>query len=208
MYLTPEELRARGIEGTDDELTRYERYARELIERFTRTHFDRYTATISVSGSGTQLLILPDWLATLTTIAFDGEDVTSTYTFKLGGYALYCEDTVFPRGFRNITITGLWGRYKEVPEAVKEAVVELVKDCQDPSRTEKNFIRSERLGDYSYTRARSGGESGRTTGNLRADELLKNFVVSRPLFSSPSGTDSLGRTLTEDQAVRDWVKAL
>jgi len=210
MYLTPEELRARGVDGTDAELTRYEQYARELIERYTRAHFDRYTKTVTISGSGTRLLLLPDWLAVLAGIEIDSEDVTSTYTFKTSGFALYCEDTVFPRGFKNISVTGEWGRYSEVPEVVKEAVVELAKDQQDPTRVDKNFIESEKLGDYSYKRARSGigGGSSRTTGNPKVDELLKHFVVSHPILSSPSGTDSLGRTFVEDQALRRWVKTL
>jgi len=207
MYLTPEELRARGIDGTDAELTRYGQYAQELIEQYTRTHFDRYTKVIVISGSGTQLLLLPDWLTSLTVIEINNEDVTNTYTFKTSGYALYCGDAVFPHGFKNISVTGEWGRYSEVPEVVKEAVVELVKDQQDPTRVDKSFIESEKLGDYSYKRARSGGSS-RTTGNPKVDELLKHFVVSRPILSSPSGTDSLGRTFTEDQALRRWVKTL
>jgi len=210
MYLTPDELRARGVSGTDSDLTLYEQYARELIDRYTRTHFDRYAGTINISGSGSQLLLLPDWLSSLTAVEINNEDVTSAYTFRISGYALYCEDAVFPRGFKNILVTGQWGRYSEVPEVVKEAVVELTKDQQDPTRVDKNFIESERLGDYSYKRARSGVGSGssRTTGNPKVDVLLKHFVVSCPILSSPSGTDSLGRTLTEDQALRRWVKTL
>lgn len=208
MYLTLEELKARGVSDTDENLMRFERYARELINRYTRTHFDRVTATVTVNGNGTNLLLLDDWLAELTTIKFDESDVTSTYTFRVGGYLLYCKDAVFPKGFRNIVITGKWGRYEEVPEAVKEAVVELVKDCQDPSRVEQRFLESERLGDYSYTRSRGGRGNGRTTGNLRVDELLKLFVVTRPQLSTPPSSDTLGRTLTEDQAERTWVTAL
>jgi len=204
MYLTLAEIKAAGVSGSDTDLTRYEQYARELIEKYTCTHFDQFTATVELSGKGAQSLILPDWLATLTTVTFDGENVTTVYTFKTGGYILYCEDTVFPSGFKNIGISGTWGRYSSVPAPVKEAALELIKDAADPTRIAKNALASEKLGDYAYSKGKT--PRGRTTGNDRADELLKLYAITRPGLIAPAGSDTFGRTLSEDQAGRVWVK--
>jgi len=94
---------------------------------------------------------------------------------------------IFPRGYNNIWIKGTCGEYATLPEPVKNAAIILAKHENDPSLYTTATMKSEKIGDYSYTLA-TGTEIHKPdiiTGILEADIFLRLYVNRKPKFLAP-----------------------
>lgn len=94
---------------------------------------------------------------------------------------------IFPRGYNNIWIQGTMGEYPEVPEPIKNAAIILAKYENDPSLYTTALMKSEKIGDYSYTLS-TGTEihdPDIITGILEADMYLRLYVNRKPKFLAP-----------------------
>jgi len=90
----------------------------------------------------------------------------------------------FPRGSRNIEIWGSMGWYS-CPLEIKEACIILCR-AENDSTLYSSYsygMKSEKLGDYSYTRF--GDFQGKTlTGVLEADVLLSKYIRQKPILGA------------------------
>lgn len=89
---------------------------------------------------------------------------------------------LFPKGMGNIKITGTYGQ-STIPVRVKKAAVILCKSDNDSSlyTTYSKQLKSEKLGDYSYTLVDSTGSASTSkTGIDEVDDLLKEYVRHKP----------------------------
>jgi len=83
----------------------------------------------------------------------------------------------FPSGNRNVEMWGSMGWYS-VPKSIKHACIILTKYENDSTlyTSYSDGMKSEHLGDYSYTRNIPSGNSKYFTGVVEADKLLKRFI--------------------------------
>jgi len=119
----------------------------------------------------------------------DSSDYTGTFSSGTVCFATlaelhYLTDSatgVFPRGVKNVSIAGTYG-WTSCPASIKEAVVMLCKyDNDNTLYTSYGDMKSERLGDYSYTR--DSGEKF-LTGIEEADKLIRNYIRRKPLLGA------------------------
>lgn len=193
------------IDTTDDEeAARVEAAARHIINSHTGQNFGKFIGKISVSGSGEANLRLPRRLITFNSINgstywgemlalrgsgwylqfkrigipsvrsdFDGWHyernsgvITAPPVDGWGGFVKHAE----------FEIDGVWG-WEEVPVAVSEAARLLVSDyaCEDALYRDR-FLTSMTAADWRI-QFHEGAFSN--TGNVRANQLLAEFVLRR-----------------------------
>jgi hypothetical protein len=200
-------LSRREIRQIDDvlfastfEATKIEKAVRHIIQAYTGQEFGHYHGSLLVSGDGDTALRSPKRIleleyvngavATNYVIGVDGHTV---YHFPFGpppvkadyyGYHMHTGGVIHnPNGVnlaqfqrRTYKLEGRFG-FESVPEPVKEAAKLLVNDyaCVD-SQYRDRYLSTMTAADWriafysgAYTR----------TGNVRADQLLSDFVVSR-----------------------------
>jgi len=89
------------------------------------------------------------------------------------------EDGTFPKGTKNIKVTGTYG-WASCPEPIKQAVIILCRYENDNTLyTAYSDFDSERLGDYSYSRS---SDKQYLTGVLEADRLIKPYIRKKPIL--------------------------
>jgi len=91
---------------------------------------------------------------------------------------------VFPKGKRNIEIWGTYG-WRTCPKSIKKACIILCKAENDETLYSKvgYGMKSEKIGDYSYTRFGDSQKSSQSlTGISEADQLLLNYMNKKPRF--------------------------
>lgn len=93
------------------------------------------------------------------------------------------ERNLFPKGIGNIKITGTYG-WSSIPARVKQAAVLLCKAENDSTlySSYDSRLKSEKLGDYSYTLADSSGRY--STGIDEIDDLLKEYIRKKPIMGA------------------------
>lgn len=200
--LTVSEIKAILTDATDEEAKDVEKMVRHIIYAHTGQSFGLFQGTKAVQGNGKYTLELPARLLEienvngltvsndLYSISGSGWYLTIPYMgipgVKADYYGLHWINghvenpngvtmTGFNRSVQYI-IDGKWGWYA-VPEAVKEAAKLLVNDyaCQD------SIYRDRYLEMVAATDWRLQFHSGafQQTGNIRADQLLSNYVLKR-----------------------------
>lgn len=89
----------------------------------------------------------------------------------------------FPRGNRNVEVWGSEGWYS-CPKSVKQAAIILCRAENDSTlyTSYNDGMKSEKLGDYSYSRNIEAGNSKYLTGITDADKLLKRFIKRKPIM--------------------------
>ncbi len=177
--------------------------AEQLIENVTQDYFYAKAFVIYQNGNGKDRLFLgliPDVLS-VTEIKLSGVELTSSWwtydinsvyldpeavTSDSGDMAelhlrLKYERALFPEGMGNIKVTGTYG-WSSVPVAVKRAAILLCKAENDPTLypAYKGSLKSEKLGDYSYTLADI--DTKESTGIDEVDRLLKNYIKKKPML--------------------------
>jgi len=84
---------------------------------------------------------------------------------------------IFPKGTKNIKVTGTYG-WSSCPSGIKEVAMILCRYENDKTLyTPYSDLESEHLGDYSYSR-----KGKYLTGILEADRLLKNYIRNKPVL--------------------------
>jgi len=178
----------------------------QLIERITKDYFYTKDFTIYRNGNDNDQLFLglvPDILS-VTEIKISGvalttswytNDVNSVYldpeaeTLSAGDMAelhlrLKYKRRLFPEGINNIKITGTYG-WESCPVAIKKAAIILCQYENDNTlySAYSGSLKSEKLGDYSYTL--SDRVSAReSTGVNEADNLIRNYIRRKPMLSA------------------------
>lgn len=201
--LTPTEIRAVWDNATDAEVVKIEKAVRHIIQAYTGQEFGHYIGEKTVKSTGGPLLRLPSRLMHID--KFDGVAINESH-FQIGdgGYTLryypwgvppvkadydglhmhtggviHNPNNVrwqeFPAG-RYYKISGSWG-WESVPETVKEAAKLLVNDyaCAD-SQYRDRYLVSMTAADW---RIQFHSGAYLRTGNVRADQLLSEFVTTR-----------------------------
>jgi len=147
-YLTVSEAKARCLVGTalsDTDIQYLIRVAMTIIDRCAGQHFLPVSKSLDVDGTGEGYLVLPKALLQLTglenldspSMAFTPADyrMKGTWLFhkdwKTGAVIpahLACYNGgYFPRGHRNIRVTGIWGLYEACPVDIQHATCLLLR---------------------------------------------------------------------------------
>lgn len=201
--LSDAEIKAIHPNATPGEITRIEKATRHIINAHTGQRFGRFVGTHEVRGSGSYALQLPARLQSLTDV--NGATNANLY-FQIDGdgYVLHH----FPYGVppvkadyyglhmhvggvihnpnhvkwadfnKNMVykINGVWG-WDEVPAQVREAAKLLINDyaCADTNYRDR-YLTSMTAADW---RIQFHSGAFLKTGNVRADQLLNDFVLKR-----------------------------
>lgn len=192
-----------NVFATDAEATKIEKAVRHVIQAYTGQEFGQFVGEKKVKSTGGPVLFLPAKLQSIS--HFDGQAFDESH-FSIGdeGYTL----RYYPWGVppvkadyhglhmhvggvihnpngvrvgqfadgRQYTVNGVWG-YDEVPAPVKEAAKLLVNDyaCADAQYRDR-YLQSMTAADW---RIQFHSGAYQRTGNVRADQLLSDFVVTR-----------------------------
>jgi len=91
---------------------------------------------------------------------------------------------IFPHGFNNVQVIGTHGE-STVPEAIKQAGIILAEWEVDPAaHAAVGLMKSEKIGDYSYTNL-VGAEEDVLTGVNKADLLLRHYIKRKAIMMAP-----------------------
>lgn len=192
------------LETTDtEEAIRVEAAARHIINAHTGQSFGKYTGTFSVTGSGDSNLRMPRRLISLTSIN-GGTYWNDLLALRGGGWFLQSKHIYAPSiradfdgwhysnqspivappsrvlstfiKHQEYEIDGVWG-WESVPEPVREAARLLINDyaCAD-SLYRDRFLTSMTAADW---RIQFHDGAFSNTGNVRANQLLAEFVLRR-----------------------------
>lgn len=177
----------------------------ERIEKLTKDFFYEKNFEIHVDGNGKDRLFLglvPD-IVKITEIKISGIVLPSSWwaynknsvyldpeAIADGGEELVelhlrtkYETVLFPKGMGNIKVVGVCGwKFPQCPAAIKKATIILCQVENDPALypAASEDFKSERLGDYSYTRR--DGEF--VTGISQVDKLLRPYIRKKPMLGA------------------------
>jgi hypothetical protein len=194
-----------------EEIVSAERYARKVIENYTGQKFYNYPDVCSVYGTDSDSLMLPSRIESLyrlhanDILLEDNLNNIDNWNYKVdvteSGFALrinranMLDNTVytangmvppsindssgiFRRGVR-YTVFGKFG-WQAVPDEVDLAAMELMKDYFSKDNMWRNkYVTKISTFDWDFEYG-SGSTSG--TGNLYADQLLSDYVVSKVIL--------------------------
>lgn len=201
--LSRQEIKGVWEDATEQEISNIEPAVRHIINAHTGQRFGRFVGTHKVRGSDTFSLPLPSRLQTLTSV--NGDIANVTY-FEIVGDGYYLNH--YPWGIppvradyhelhqhkggvihnpnhvklgqfyksKTYEINGVWG-WDEVPAQVREAAKLLVNDyaCGD-SQYRDRYLTSMTAADW---RIQFNVGAFSKTGNVRADQLLADYVLQR-----------------------------
>ena len=196
-YITLEELKTDPYNLTEDDtyLGVLQDMTKELIDKRCGQEFDAEGEVGDyvekrVSGTGKDTIFLPKRLVTLHKIRiysqntiyteFDAEEFFVKSKFISWNIYSDIQDSPrfladdFPKGSYNVGIVGIWG-YAETPAPIKYLQGKLIeKIVTDGDFADK--MKSEQIGDYSYTLAEAGGQSKVSiTGDVALDMIFKQY---------------------------------
>lgn len=201
--LTKAEIKAVWDTATNDEVLTIEKAVRHVVQAYTGQQFGRFIGDQSVRGTGSPVLALPQRLLSIESFGgidanplhFDiGNDGYTLRYYPLGvppvkadayglhmhvGGVIHNPNNVKYKNFltgHTYTVGGHWG-WEAVPDPVKEAAKLLINDyaCADAQYRDRYLVSMTaadwRIQFYSGAYLR--------TGNVRADQLLSDYVVTR-----------------------------
>lgn len=200
--LSKREIKEVWDSATDAEVTAIEKAVRHIIQAHTGQDFGMWTGSLNVKADGSGALLLPRRLLSLSSV--NGHVPDNRYSLSPSGYVL----RYYPWGVppvkadydglhmhtggvihnpnnvrlgewtkdRNYKITGQWG-WDQIPEAVREAAKLLVNDyaCSDAQYRDR-YLQSMTAADW---RIQFNAGAYVRTGNVRADQLLEEYVIIR-----------------------------
>lgn len=176
--------------------------AEQLIERITKDFFYAKAFALYFDGNGKDRLFLglvPD-IISVTEILLSGIELDSSWwTYNKNSVYLDPEATtgdelpelllhlkyyhkLFPKGTRNVKITGTYG-WSSCPVAIKRAAIMLCRYENDSTlfTSHSGNLKSEKLGDYSYTLSDVVSTKD-STGIDEVDKLLKHYIRKKPIM--------------------------
>lgn len=189
--------------ATDTEKKMVMNRVEERIEKLTKDFFYEKVFNVYIDGNGKDRLFLgliPDivkiieikisgivlpsswWTYNKDSVYLNPETVAGeTEELAELHLRLRYERVLFPKGMGNIRVVGTHGRaFPDCPAAIKQATVILCQVENDPTLypAASEDFKSEKLGDYSYTRR--DGEF--ITGISRVDKLLRPYIKKKPMM--------------------------
>lgn len=201
--LTFGEIKQIHPNATDDEVKQIEAAVRHIIQALTGQSFGQFVGVKEVRGTNTKSLQLPSRLQSITDV---NGDINAVNHFTIEGAGYYLR--YYPWGvppvkadyyglhqhvggvihnpnavnlgefFKSMSykINGVWG-WEAVPAPVKEAAKLLVNDyaCGDAQYRDR-YLTSMTAADW---RIQFNSGAFVKTGNVRADQLLNEFVLQR-----------------------------
>lgn len=176
--------------------------AEQLIESITKDYFYAKAFVMYFDGNANDKLFLgltPDIL-TVTEILLSGVELNSSWwTYNTDSVYLDPEAAtgdelpelllrlkykrkIFPKGMGNIKITGTYG-WTSCPAAIKRAAIMMCRYENDNALYESHNLdlKSEKLGDYSYTLA-DIASAKESTGIDIIDKLIKHYIRKKPVM--------------------------
>lgn len=190
-YCTIDDVRARKITDSDDEISRAILRSQDIIDRYCRRKFSSYAKTILIDGSGHECLFLEDYpIVSITSIRYKNSFYSTWQTVNLSDLDIDSEAgiityhrAVFPYDIRNVEIVGVFG-YEEVPERIREACILLACAGGGSSRPllggnplRDPGLQNESAEGYSWTRRnpKGGGSPALSTGDGYIDTILADY---------------------------------
>lgn len=201
--LTKREITEVWDTATDADTIMIEKAVRHIVQAYTGQEFGRFIGPYEVKGTNSTALLLPRRLLSIDT--FNGvEFPDAAYSIEADGYILRYKPWGVPpvkadyyglhmhtggvihnpnnvkwhtfAENRYYTVNGHWG-FESVPDGVKEAAKLLVNDyaCAD-SQYRDRYLVSMTAADW---RVQFYSGAYLRTGNVRADQLLSDYVVTR-----------------------------
>lgn len=172
------------------EYDRAEKVVRKIINTFCKQRFNQWTGSRKVYGSNATIN-LPQHMDKLTAVASGYTDINFFDNYDIGEYQLsasgkvlgvaqpWVKPSIYYKTYQSnqlYLITGVWG-YAGVPEAVKEAALELIRFfmSDDAESRRKFFLNVNSDSNSSFTFNFSAYRD--STGNPVADELLSDFRI-------------------------------
>ena len=186
----------------------------QWIDKVTETTWCEAPFDIELNGNGKNRLFIPieTDILTVTALYIDCIELDpSVYTWDVNSvYLVPCasgagalspelyyklaeamERGIFVRGYNNIRVVGTLGEVllantpDDIPELIKQAAVILAKWENDPTLyLTMGLMKSEKIGDYSYTAAITG-EADVLTGIMEADMRLRPYVKRKAILMAP-----------------------
>jgi hypothetical protein len=201
--LTDRDIKTIHPNGTEEEIDRIESAVRHIIQAHTGQRFGKFVGIYDVRGNADRTLNLPARLVELTSVNGMDEDPNKYFAVEQGGWVL----RHFPWGVppvkadyyglhmhvggvihnpnlvrlgewndgRYYAVSGVWG-YNSVPMPVQEAARLLVNDyaCGDAAYRDR-YLTSMTAADW---RIQFHDGAFQRTGNVRADQLLADYVLA------------------------------
>lgn len=197
-YLDIFEVKELLLDATDDEAIKIEAAVRHIINAHTGQVFGKFAGTKIVSGAGAATLALPARLISLNGITLDTPGLDLYGTFQIAGDGWYLKPNLFsaaetieftgvisnPYSHRasvfnrdvRYSVDGVWG-WEEVPDAIREATKLLIGDYSEmDSAYRDRYLDSLTSPDW---RIQFHSGAFKQTGNIRADQLLNEYVLQR-----------------------------
>lgn len=199
-YISVDTAKARCLIDTalsDDNILYLVKVAMAIIDRCAGQHFLPQTRTIAVDGTNEGYVVLPQVLQSLTGIV-NLDDTSQTFTltdYRVRGTWLVHKDwntgavipahlaclsgDWFPKGHRNIEVTGVWGMYDNCPIDIEHAICLLLKYAGQWDTVTGPIIAHydrENVDGWSYNLRRIYTEAlmSRKTGHPDVDVILLN----------------------------------
>lgn len=185
---------------TDEQIQHLISIAMAIIDRITNQHFLPYTETRYYDGTGSYFLNLDEPLQSLTSIENrdNASDTFNPSDFRIKGTWLVHKDylaaaelpahlacgagngAIFPKGHKNIAVTGTWGLYESCPEPIKQATCLLLHFAGQWDTTTGPMIAAaanESVEGYSYSlrQVYQNAAIHRETGYPEVDAILANY---------------------------------
>jgi len=181
-------------------------YAETMINKWTNDNFEQNSLELIVDGSGTEVLWLGKWTPLRCISVSKIEDVEYNSEFDTDWYKVYerylrmveypevragIDAGIWPEGALNIKITGVFG-WQAVPSPINRATILLVRLLAESdssgSSPFKKKMKSEKIGDYSYTAGISKEGDDYTenfTGDPEIDRIINDYLnrLIQPLDS-------------------------
>ena len=203
-YLSVSDAKANCLDAestlTDPQIQYLISLAMATIDRCTEQHFLPMTASRDYDGSGRYYLEMDEPILSITSIV-NLDDTDQTFTpsdLRIKGtwlvhkdYVEGCDITtcgscgtlpgcVFPKGHRNIRVTGTWGLYESCPDLIKQATCLLLHfagqwDTVTGPMTAPNISESVEGYSYSLRKVYEYASTHKETGYPEVDAILAKF---------------------------------
>lgn len=151
----------------------------QLVEHITKDYFYAKSFNMKYNGNDKDRLfpILEQIILSVSEIYIDGVELASG-EWDFDEDSVYTTGQKFTKGHNNINIIGTLG-WTDCPLYIKKACIILCEVENDDTLHETYVFKSERLGEYSYTR----GDTN-YTGIPKVDEYLDRYINRRPTLAT------------------------
>ena len=186
------------VDNFPDDITKEERQAiidgvEHLVERITKDYFYAKAFDIKLNGNDKARLYIPirQRILSVTNVYINEVELADTEwdhdedsifasinPSEIDPMELAERKHLFPRGHNNIRIVGTLG-WAACPLPVKQVCIILARAENDDELYEKAYFKSERLGEYSYSR-----DGKNYTGIPEVDSKIDRYINRRPILTT------------------------